>query len=59
MGPESSNHDPAAVIGQAMQRPGQLVKGERRKNQPRPPPGLLVGNRLQEIEPDNVALSGQ
>jgi len=34
---------------------GQLVKGARRKNKRGPPSGLLVGNGLQEIQPNNVA----
>ena len=34
---------------------GKLVEGARRKNECRPTSGLLVANRLQEVEPNDVA----
>ena len=37
---------------------GQFIKGPRGKHERRAPPGLLVGDRLQEIEPNNIACIG-
>ncbi len=37
---------------------GQFIKDARRQHKRRPPTGLLVGNRLQKIEPNNVAFIG-
>jgi len=36
----------------------QFIKGPRGKHERRAPPGLLVGDRLQEIEPNNIACIG-
>src|SRR5258705_2323031 len=36
----------------------QFIKGPRGKHERRAPPGLLVGDRLQEIEPNNIACLG-